>query len=163
MNIKEFTKHLDKRGYQYTLRGNQITVINQGYVDLESLTSLPEGIKFENQGGVYLESLTSLPEGIKFENQGYVDLRSLTSLPEGIKFENQGGVDLRSLTSLPEGIKFENQGSVDLRNLTGKHNYIGELFEFRFVDGDQMIIESSKAKGEFTIHKARYFTYMAKP
>jgi hypothetical protein len=91
---------------------------NQGSVDLSSLTSLPEGTKFENQGSVYLSSLTSLPEGTKFENQGPVYLSSLTSLPEGTKFENQGSVDLSSLTSLPEGTKFENQGSVDLRSLT---------------------------------------------
>ena len=30
-----------------------------------SLTSLPEGVKFENGGSVYLYSLTSLPEGVK--------------------------------------------------------------------------------------------------
>ncbi|MDE4176329.1 hypothetical protein PXK01_19410, partial [Phaeobacter sp. PT47_59] len=49
-----------------------------GPVYLDSLTSLPEGIKFENHGPVYLDSLTSLPEGIKFENHGPVYLGSLT-------------------------------------------------------------------------------------
>jgi hypothetical protein len=75
-----------------------MTFSNQGYVDLRSLTSLPEGMTFSNQGSVDLRSLTSLPEGMTFSNQGYVDLSSLTSLPEGMTFSNQGYVDLSSLT-----------------------------------------------------------------
>jgi mannitol/fructose-specific phosphotransferase system IIA component len=117
MTNKQFIKYLTERNIPHKVAGKQITVLG-GSVYLGSLTTLPEGIKFENQGYVYLRSLTTLPEGIKFENQGYVDLRSLTTLPEGIKFENQGYVELRSLTTLPEGIKFENQGYVELRSLT---------------------------------------------
>jgi hypothetical protein len=113
-----FALLLAKEHIQFNQIGDLITINHQGSVYLSSLTSLPEGTKFENQGSVYLRSLTSLPEGTKFENQGSVDLRSLTSLPEGTKFENQGSVDLRSLTSLPEGTKFENQGPVDLSSLT---------------------------------------------
>jgi hypothetical protein len=117
MTIKQFIKYLTERNIPHKVSGKYVTVLG-GSVNLDSLTTLPEGIKFENQGSVDLDSLTTLPEGIKFENQGYVDLDSLTTLPEGIKFENQGSVNLDSLTTLPEGIKFENQGSVYLRSLT---------------------------------------------
>ena len=95
-----------------------VNMKKQGDVDLRSLTTLPEGVKFENQGDVYLGSLTTLPEGVKFENQGYVDLCRLTTLPEGVKFENRGYVDLCRLTTLPEGVKFENRGNVNLCRLT---------------------------------------------
>jgi len=36
-----------------------ILVYGGGYVELNSLTSFPEGTKFENKGYVYLNSLTS--------------------------------------------------------------------------------------------------------
>ena len=40
-------------------------------------------------GDMDLESLTSLPEGMQFNNGGYVDLSSLTSLPEEILFKKR--------------------------------------------------------------------------
>ena len=93
-------------------------IINGGYVDLRSLTGLPENIQFNNGGDVYLRSLTSLPENIQFNNGGDVNLSSLTSLPENIQFNNGGYVNLSSLTSLPENIQFNNGGDVYLRSLT---------------------------------------------
>ena len=83
-----------------------VNMKKQGYVDLRSLTTLPEGVKFENMGYVDLRSLTTLPEGARFENPGDVDLGSLTTLPEGVRFENQGSVDLRSLTTIPDSVSF---------------------------------------------------------
>ena len=77
MTNKQFIKYLTEQNITHKVAGKQVTVLG---------------------GSVYLRSLTTLPEGVKFENQGYVDLRSLTTLPEGVKFENQGPVDLRSLT-----------------------------------------------------------------
>ena len=138
MTNEQFKETLNKKGYSYTENDGNITV--------------------NYQGDVYLSSLTTLPEGTKFENQGYVDLRSLTTLPEGTKFENQGGVDLRSLTTLPEGTKFENQGSVYLRSLTSeKQNYQGKEITLRNIDGYTMLIESEKITKGVTICKARYF------
>ena len=117
MKKKKFLQHLKEWQIAYVDGGNCITILG-GHVYLHSLTSLPEGVKFDNQGNVYLHSLTSLPEGVKFDNQGNVYLHSLTSLPEGVKFDNQGDVYLHSLTSLPEGVKFDNQGNVNLHSLT---------------------------------------------
>jgi hypothetical protein len=137
MTIKQFIKYLTERNIPHKVAGKTVTVLG---------------------GSVYLSSLTTLPEGIKFENQGYVDLSSLTTLPEGIKFENQGYVDLSSLTTLPEGIKFENQGSVDLSSLTSeKQNYLGKERVLRHIDGFTMLITSTRNQGDVTISNARYF------
>ena len=177
MNKKEFQKLLNENGYDFKVKDNKIIINHQGYVNLRSLTTLPERVEFNNQGNVNLYNLTTLPEGVEFNNQGFVDLRSLTTLPEGVefnnqgyvylynlttllegvKFNNQGYVNLRSLTTLPEGVGFNNQGDVNLRSLTGKHNYRGKLLEFKHIDGYTMIIESTKKSGDFTIMKSRYF------
>ena len=158
MNNEQFKETLNKKGYSYTENDGNITVNNQGYVYLSSLTTLPAGTKFENKGYVDLGSLTTLPEGTKFENQGHVYLSSLTTLPAGTKFENQGGVDLGSLTTLPAGTRFENQGQVYLSSLTSeKQNYQGKEITLRHIDGYTMLIESEKIKKGVTICKARYF------
>jgi hypothetical protein len=177
MTKKQLIKYLTERNIPHKVAGKQITVLG-GPVYLNSLTTLPEGIKFENQGTVFLNSLTTLPEGIKFENQGYVSLNSLTTLPEGVKFENQGSVDLVSLTTLPEGIKFENQGTVYLNSLTTlpegvkfenqgpvdlvsltneKQNYLGKERVLRHIDGFTMLITSTRKQGGIIISKAKYF------
>jgi virulence-associated protein VapD len=158
MTKQKFELILQEKNIDYKIDDGKIIITdNQEYVDLESLTSLPEGIQFNNQGSVYLESLTSLPDGIQFNNQGGVDLRSLTSLPEGIQFNNQGSVDLESLTSLPDGIQFNNQGGVDLRSLNGIYKYKNKKIELKTIDGDTMLIESKKQKDDYIIMKCRYF------
>ena len=57
--------------------------------------------------GDYLDlgSLTSLPENAKLSAEGNLDLRSLTSLPANAKLSAGGDLYLRSLTSLPENAK----------------------------------------------------------
>ena len=54
-------------------------------------------MEFRNEGYVSLNSLTSLPPGVEFRNERYVSLNSLTSLPPGVEFKNRGDVYLRSL------------------------------------------------------------------
>ena len=131
---------------------------NQGNVYLSSLTTMPDGIKFENQGSVDLSSLTTMPDGIKFENQGNVYLSSLTTMPDGIKFENQGSVDLNSLTTMPDGIKFENQGNVYLRSLDNQTiTYQNKKLLIRVIDSYTMLIQNSKQKDAFTIYNTLYF------
>ena len=97
-----------------------------GYLDLRSLTSIPEnfGNGLTVGGGLDLRSLTSIPDG--FGNGltvgGYLYLSSLTSIPDG--FGNGltvgGGLYLSSLTSIPDG--FGNGltvgGDLDLGSLT---------------------------------------------
>jgi hypothetical protein len=77
VNIEEFSKILDGKGYPYTVADGKIEV-KGGYVNLRSLTALPEGTTFGNSGSVYLSSLTTLPEGTTFGNGGGVYLSSLT-------------------------------------------------------------------------------------
>ena len=148
MTKEQFLEILDRKFIAYKLEDEIVNIDNQGNVDLESLTTLPEGIQFNNQGYVDLESLTTLPEGIQFNNQGNVYLRSLTTLPEGIQFNNQGNVYLQSLTTLPEGIQFNNQGYVDLESLRDK--------SIITVDRSSMKIINKKQKGDFVIYYAEY-------
>ena len=115
---KEFLECIENKGIQYEFKDNKIIICSMGSVDLESLTTLPEGVVFRNKGYVNLKSLTTLPEGVVFRNEGSVNLKSLTTLPEGIVFRNKGYVYLESLPTLPEGIVFRNKGSVNLKSLT---------------------------------------------
>jgi hypothetical protein len=93
-------------------------VIDGGGVFLDSLTTLPENVRFNNAGTVFLDSLTTLPESVQFNNGGYVYLNSLTTLPENVQFNNGGYVFLDSLTTLPENVHFNNGGVVYLDSLT---------------------------------------------
>ena len=75
-----------------------------GYLDLRSLTTLPEGVTLSAGGDLYLGSLTTLPEGVALSAGRYLYLRSLTTLPEGVTLSAGEGLDLRSMTTLPEGV-----------------------------------------------------------
>jgi len=168
----------DVKGYVYTEVAGKITVTHQGSVNLNSLTTLPDGTSFTNRGCVYLDYLTTLPDGTSFANQGSVNLYSLTTLPDGTSFANQGGVNLYSLTTLPDGTSFNNrghvnlyslttlpdgtsfanQGSVNLRSLTNEtQNYQGEQITIRNIDGYTMLIDYEKITKGITVCKARYF------
>ena len=97
MNKKEFKKILKEKNISFEEKDKWLIINDSEYnVNLNSLTSLPENIKFENGGHVNLSSLTSLPASTKFENGGDVYLRSLKSLPANIKFENGGYVILKN-------------------------------------------------------------------
>jgi hypothetical protein len=97
MTQEEFIGVLDEKGYSYKIEGDKLVVTRKGYVDLNSLTSLPPDVVFNNGGGVNLRSLTSLPPDVVFNNVLDVNLNSLTSLPPGVEFNNGGSVYLRSL------------------------------------------------------------------
>jgi hypothetical protein len=70
-----------------------------GYLDLESLTSIPEGFNPTVGGYLYLCSLTSIPEGFNPTVGGSLYLGSLTSIPEGFNPTVGGYLYLGSLTS----------------------------------------------------------------
>jgi len=74
MKKTEFIKLLKSKGIDFNVTKKTIEITNnQGYVDLESCTTLPEGVQFNNQGYVYLRSCTTLPEGIKvIDNYGMI-------------------------------------------------------------------------------------------
>jgi len=89
-----------------------------GYLDLSSLTSIPEGFNPTVGGSLDLRSLTSIPEGFNPTVGGSLDLRSLTSIPEGFNPTVGGDLNLSSLTSIPEGFNPTVGGYLDLSSLT---------------------------------------------
>jgi hypothetical protein len=119
MTQEEFIEILKEKDYSYEIQGDKIVVTHKRYVYLNSLTSIPPGVKFKNEGSVGLNSLTSLPPDVEFRNKGDVWLQSLTSLPPDVEFRNKGHVFLNSLTSISIGVKFMNGGDVNLDSLIG--------------------------------------------
>jgi hypothetical protein len=89
-----------------------------GDLDLYSLTSIPEGFNPTVGGSLYLSSVTSIPEGFNPTVGGDLDLESLTSIPEGFNPTVGGYLYLRSLKSIPEGFNPTVGGSLDLGSLT---------------------------------------------
>jgi hypothetical protein len=117
MTQEEFEQVLKGNRIRFERAGDEILVTHQGSVYLNSLESLPPGVRFENQGDVWLNSLESLPPDVRFENQGNVRLPSLKILTSDVRFENNGDVWLSSLERVPPGVQFQNQGSVRLNTL----------------------------------------------
>ena len=89
-----------------------------GSLDLNSLTSIPEGFNPTVGGSLHLESLTSIPEGFNPTVGGSLDLESLTSIPEGFNPTVGGSLYLESITSIPEGFNPTVGGSLHLESLT---------------------------------------------
>ena len=58
MTRQEFIDLLKFKKYAHKVTGREVIVTHHGSVVLSSLTTLPEGIKFENHGSVDLSSLT---------------------------------------------------------------------------------------------------------
>ena len=77
MTREAFIAELKGKSYSYEIEGDKIIVTNNGYVSLNSLTSLPPGVEFKNKGVVYLSALTSIPPGVEFRNGGMVNLESM--------------------------------------------------------------------------------------
>ena len=126
----------------------------QGYLDLESLTSIPEGFNPTVGGSLYLRSLTSIPEGFNPTVGGYLDLRSLTSIPEGFNPTVGGYLDLESLTSIPEGFKKSDYEQKEIPFMEWKKN--GK----HFILADGIFSEVVKKKGNIwylkSIGKSEY-------
>lgn len=55
--LENFTDALTARGYRFAVENGRVNVTHWGGVDLDSLTTLPDGVTFSNDGGVYLSSL----------------------------------------------------------------------------------------------------------
>jgi hypothetical protein len=89
-----------------------------GYLDLSSLTSIPEGFNPTVGYNLYLNNLTSIPEGFN-PTVGYnLYLNNLTSIPEGFNPIVGWDLVLRNLTSIPEGFNPTVGGYLDLESLT---------------------------------------------
>jgi hypothetical protein len=105
---------------EHNITENQFKGIDkiEGYLDLRSLTTIPEGFNPTVGGYLDLRSLTSIPEGFNPTVGGWLDLHSLTSIPEGFNPTVGGNLDLSSLTSIPEGFNPTVGGYLDLESLT---------------------------------------------
>ena len=86
-NNIELTNLLVKKGYSFEIKNNHFCITHQGYVDLRSLTTLPEGVKFENQGSVDLESLTT---PFVYRNKT-ITLKTIDGLPMLLDSKKQKG------------------------------------------------------------------------
>ena len=87
MTGEEFIEVLDEKGYSYEIEGDKIVVTHGRGVWLDSLKTIPSGVKFKNRGGVDLDSLKTLSPGVEFKNGGTVWLKSLV----GDMFSNWSG------------------------------------------------------------------------
>ena len=68
MKRSDFIKILADNNIMYEIQDDIIVIDSaNGSVDLNSLTTLPEGVKFENQGSVYLRSLDG--KTIKYQSK----------------------------------------------------------------------------------------------
>jgi hypothetical protein len=183
MNTEQFKNTLDQNRCTYTENDGNITVNYQGDVYLDSLTTLPEGTKFENQGYVYLRSLTTLPEGTKFENKGDVNLSSLTAEKQAYQGQEITLRNIDGFTMLIEIEKIKNGitickaryfGGGDLDKLkscylakVGNHWAHGETAKEAIqdatdkavIDMDQSeVVAEIKASGKVTLAQYRAIT-----
>jgi len=93
-----------------------------GYLNLESVTSIPDGFNPTVGGSLYLESVTSIPDGFNPTVGGYLNLESVTSIPDGFNPTVGGDLNLKSVTSIPDGFNPTVGGDLNLEN---KRKYIG--------------------------------------
>ena len=118
-----------------------------GHLDLDSLTTLPEGVTLTAGGNLYLRSLTTLPEGVTLTAGGDLYLRSLTTLPAGVTLTAGGDLDLRSLTILPEGVTINSK--VERNTLRWKTS----AKTYAKIDGQFMEVHSERQVGSQTLIK----------
>ena len=114
-----------------------------GYLDLCSLTSIPDGFNPTVGGSLYLNSLTSIPDGFNPTVRGSLYLSSLTSIPDGFNPTVGGYLDLRSESKYigsEIGNLFWTKGNGDTY----------ALFDNMFCQ-----IVSQKTKDEYTIYETR--------
>ena len=110
---KNYNIALKKQIEQYIKDGSK------GNLDLSTLKDgsiLPLNLKVG--GGLDLESLTSIPEGFNPTVGGDLDLGSVTSIPEGFNPIVGGGLYLYSITSIPKGFNPTVGNSLYLRSVT---------------------------------------------
>jgi len=90
----------------------------ESYLDLSSLTSIPDGFNPTVGGSLWLGSLTSIPEGFNPTVGGHLCLNSLTSIPKGFNPTVGGTLYLSRLTSIPDGFNPTVGGDLYLTSLT---------------------------------------------
>jgi len=116
MTIDELYLYILDTGSSARRDGNTITA--RGYLYLERLTTLPEGVSISAWGNLFLGKLTTLPAGVTLSAGRYLDLGILTTLPEGVTISSGGNLNLRKLTTLPAGVTLTAGGYMDLMSLT---------------------------------------------
>ena len=136
MTIDDLERYISARVSRYRRSGNAIEV--EGYLNLFSLTTLPEGVTLTAGGYLDLGNLTTLPEGVTLTAGGYLYLSSLTTLPEGVTLTAGRYLNLRSLTS-------ETQ------------RYQGKTIRLRTIDGLCTRLIRARKVGEMTVWSGQYF------
>jgi len=169
--MKKFIEELEKKGYSYKVERDRVTISKENHnVNLDSLTTLPEGTVFENGGYVNLDSLTTIPEKTVFNNGVSLYLNSVTTLSKGVVFKNGGHISLTSVTTLTEEVLFDNEWDVNLKSLTTVHKEV--MFKnigFIYLDSltnvsDKMIFRNEgrvylpKMPSEPIIYKGKKFS-----
>jgi len=99
---KEFLKYCNITEDQFS--GKEMIC---GYLDLNSLTSIPRGFSPKIGGSLYLNGLTSIPVGFNpVVLYGDLHLTSLTHIPIGfnprVGTENKSALLLKMVTSIPK-------------------------------------------------------------
>ena len=110
-------------------------------LDLNGLTSIPDGFNPTVGGYLDLNGLTSIPDGFNPTVGGSLYLRGLTSIPEGFNPTVGGSLYLRGLTSIPEGFNPTVGGYLDLN---GESRYIGAETNLDYIewqDGKYILVD----------------------
>jgi len=93
------------------------TIKYKGYLDLDSLTTLPKGITLEVGNSIYLSSLEILRKGVTIEADRNIYLRNLIKLSKDVMLKAGDDIYLNRLATLPEGIIIEAGLDIELDSL----------------------------------------------
>ena len=139
---------------KYNLTENQFLGIDEitGSLDLDSVTSLPDGFNPTVGGSLDLDSVTTLPDGFNPTVGGSLYLQSVTTLPDGFNPTVGGSLNLLSVTSLPDGFNPTVGDSLDLRsglksNYTKYNNELLLWQDGKYISADYTITEVISKKG----------------
>jgi hypothetical protein len=136
---------------------DNVVFVNLGMLWLNRVTHLGNNVSFLNDGFINLENLHSdLPPSTEFKNKGFVDLRRLIRLSPETKFENSDGVYLLSIKSddVPDNVFFLNGGTIAFSdfNLKELENHDIEAFVIPSIKMG-MLMNSMRKRNLFTKSK----------
>jgi len=125
-----------------------------GNLDLDNITSIPEGFNPTVGGSLHLDNVTSIPEGFNPTVGGNLYLHSVTSIPEGFNPTVGGNLYLHSVTSIPEGFNPTVGGGLYLDNglKAEKKTYVNPKFfswnNGKFIMVDDILCEVINRRGK---------------
>jgi hypothetical protein len=124
MNKEEFMYLLDDLGYPFKVQGERV-IVGGGIIRIDSEV-IYDQVSFENWGWVRLNFLKGLPEGVRFNNKGNVWINGIEKLNGDYQFDCRGNVIISGLLEISGSLRFNNTGGhVWIENL---YKIDGELF-----------------------------------